>query len=330
MIKKEKQIYKSGRKNPDGYSLISFMSFKKKIIFIIFVFSVIFSLIISFLHITDIFSWNKLLSTTGFIEGVKRQDSNFVIYYLDVGQSDCTIIVCDDEVLVIDAGTVNQVHNIKESLFSLEIEEIDYLLVTHQHDDHMAGASKLIEKYDVNNIIMPRLSKINSVDTLTYQDLINNISNRCVNPIEVSAGDSFMLGSATVQILSPQKQDDNLNNMSIVLKVTYGETSFLFQGDSEDDVEKQLLRSGYDLSANILKVGHHGSNTSSTNSFLETVNPDYAIISCGYDNNYGHPNSFVIERLEGNNITPYITSINGNITAISNGKSITIITEKNN
>lgn len=330
MIKREKHIYKSGRKNPDGYSFISFMSFKKKIIFIIFVFSVIFSLIISFLHITDIFSWNKLLSTTGFIEGVKRQDSNFVIYYLDVGQSDCTIIVCDDEVLVIDAGTVNQIHNIKESLFSLEIKEIDYLLVTHQHDDHMAGASKLIEKYDVNNIIMPRLSNTNTVDSLTYQDLINNISKRCVNPIAVSAGDSFILGSSTVEILSPQKQDDNLNNMSIVLKVTYGETSFLFQGDSESDVEKQLLRSGYDLSADILKVGHHGSNTSSTNIFLETVNPDYAIISCGDDNNYGHPNSFVIERLEGNNITPYITSINGNITAISNGKLITIITEKNN
>ena len=177
---------------------------------------------------------------------------------------------------------------------------------------------------------MPRLSNTNTVDSLTYQDLINNISKRCVNPIAVSAGDSFILGSSTVEILSPQKQDDNLNNMSIVLKVTYGETSFLFQGDSESDVEKQLLRSGYDLSADILKVGHHGSNTSSTNIFLETVNPDYAIISCGDDNNYGHPNSFVIERLEGNNITPYITSINGNITAISNGKLITIITEKNN
>lgn len=328
MTKREKQIYKSGRKNPNGYSFSPLNIFNNKLIPLLIIFLILFSVIFEILDKTGVVSWNRLLSVIGIVDGVERQDSDFAVYYLDVGQSDCTVIICDDEVLLIDLGTVNQIHNIRESLFSLEISEIDYMIVTHQHDDHMAGASEIMKHYTVSNIMMPKLSKINSVDSLTYQDLINNIAENNVNPVAVSSGYSFMLGSALVEVLSPLQQDENLNNMSVVLKITYGDTSFLFQGDSEKEIEKQLLNSGMNLKANVLKIGHHGSDTSSQSNYLKAVNPDYAVVSCGTDNTYGHPNSNVIDRLEDNGIKPYITSLDGNITAISDGKSITIITEK--
>ncbi len=328
MRKNEKVIYKSGKDNPNGFRFKRFRFFKRKSTVVIFHLFLAFSFVISFLNFTGILTWNKLFSTIGIVEGVKQQDSNFSVYFLDVGQSDCTVIVCDDEVMLIDSGTVNQVHNIRESLYSLEIKEIDYLFVTHQHDDHMAGASKLIDEYKINNIFMPKLSSINFVDSLTYQDLINKIAINNINPFAVSCGDIFHVGSASVRVLAPMKQDENLNNMSLVLKVTYGETSFLFQGDSEEKVEKQIMSSGANIKADVIKIGHHGSNTSTSESYLQAVNPQYAIISAGIDNSYGHPSTPIIRRLVNNDVQIFLTSYHGDITISSDGKNISVIKQR--
>ncbi len=328
MKKGELKLYKSGRKNPNGYIFTRYVFFNNRRTPVIISIILAFSLVMSILTFTNVFTWNQLFSQTGIVEGVKRQDSNFSVYYLDVGQSDCTIIICDDEVLLVDTGTLFQVHNIRESLFSLEISEIDYLLITHQHDDHMSGATKIIEEYNVKNIIMPKLSDINSVDSLTYQDLIKTISANNVNPMTAAAGDSFKIGSANVDILAPIKQDDNLNNMSIVFKITYFDTSFLFQGDAEADVEKQIIFSGANILADVIKIGHHGSNTSTSESYLQAVNPKYAVISAGIDNIYGHPSTPVVSRLLTNNIEPLLTSYYGDIIINSDGKEITIIKQK--
>lgn len=328
MTLKERKIYISGKRNPNGYIINPFDYFnnrrRAKIICVILVIGLIFDV----LCLSGIISWKKIFSFTGIVDSVKQQDSNFVIYYLDAGQSDCSIVICDDEVLMIDSGTVNQVNNIRTNLFMLGINKIDYLLITHQHDDHMGGAEKILNYYLVSNIMMPKLSKDNAVNSMTYDNLINAISESKATPISVSYGDSFMLGSAVVEILSPMKQDDNINNMSVVTKITYRNTSFIFMGDSEKEIEKQLLRVGVDLSADVLKVSHHGSNTSSTDNFLSAVNPDYAIISSGWDNSFGHPNDNVLERFEKIGIIPYITSINGHITVTSDGNKVTVIPEE--
>lgn len=327
MTLKEKILYIKGRKNPNGYSFNPFDYFtnrrRAKFICLIIVIGFVFE----FLCLIGVISWQKLLSATNLVNSVKQQDSNFVVYYLDVGQSDCTIVICDDEVLMIDTGTINQLKNIRTNLYMLEIDTIDYMLLTHPHDDHIGSAADIIEHYSVSNVLMPEISAENPVTTLTYDNLFDMISENNVNPESVSYGDSFMLGSAVVEILAPIKQDENINNMSVITKITYGNTSFLFPGDAEEEIEKQILREKIDVSANILKVGHHGSNTSSTDAFISAVKPEYVVISAGSDNNYGHPTLNNIEKFVDLGIKPYMTAVDGHITVTSDGENLTIITE---
>lgn len=328
MTLNERILYIKGKRNPDGYRFNPFDYIKNrkraKIICLIIAVGFVFEV----LCLCGVTSWQQILSATNVVDSVKKQDSSFTIYYLDVGQSDCTIVVCDDETLMIDTGTFNQSYTIRTNLYMLEIDTIDYMLITHPHDDHMGSATEIMEHYKVSNILMPSLSVKNNVTYLTYTNLLNTIVEKSINPISVDRGDSFMLGSAKVEFLAPIKQDDNINNMSVVTKITYGETTFLFPGDAEDDVEKQILRNNLDVSADVLKLGHHGSNTSSSDEFISRVNPDYVIVSSGSDNNYGHPTLNNIEKLEKLSIKQYFTSVNGHITVTSDGENITIITQK--
>ena len=331
MRKKEKQLYKGEKSKLELFFRDVFLFInaflKNKIFSIALCILILFSCVISVFDIFGIFSWNKLFTYTGIVDGVKPVNSNFAVYFLDVGQSDCTIIKCDDEVLLIDTGTLNQVYTIRKSLYTLEIDEIDYMIISHQHDDHMSGAIKLIEHYKVDNIMMPKLSDINFVDSLTYMNLINMIGENDVNPIAIESGYSFELGSAKVEVLAPLKQDKELNNMSAIIKVTYGENSFIFQGDSEEKIENQLLNFNIDVSADLIKIGHHGSKTSTNETYLNEVDPDFAIISCGSDNSYGHPNKNILNKLEDHGITTYVTALDGNIVATSDGKNISIFTK---
>lgn len=327
MLKKERQIYKSGRKNSDGYKFYK-LTFKERTRLLILTILAIVAIIISILEVSGITNWNKINSFIGAVNGVSQQDTDFSVYYLDVGQSDCSIVVSGEDVMIIDTGTYTQWDNIQEALHSLNIDTINYLVISHQHDDHMSCAEEIMRVYDVKNIIMPKLSKENLVESETYERLLRSIANYDVNPIVAEHGNKFPLGDATVNIFAPLKQYSELNNMSIVLKIVYGDTSFLFQGDAESQVEDDLLDSGYNLTADVLKLGHHGSKTSSTEDYIDTVNPKVGIISCGKDNTYGHPRAIITEYLEERDIDYYITASSGDIIATSNGKTITILTEK--
>lgn len=327
MLKKEKALYKSGRKNDNRYKFHLLPKKKRRKVYIVIALGIV-GIIISILELFGITNWHKVNLFTGAVDGIKVADTDFAVYYLDVDQSDCSIVVCDDEVMVIDTGTYRQLSDIQEALYALNIDTIDYLVITHQHDDHMSGAERLMKIYNVENIIMPRLSENNAVNTETYNRLLQTIADYGVNPIAAQHGKSFPLGCATVNLLAPLKQYTELNNMSIVLKIVYGETSFLFQGDSESQVENDLLRSGYDLSADVLKLGHHGSKTASTQKYLDAVNPQIAIISCGQGNSYGHPRNTVMEYLVERDIDYYITIDSGDITVSSDGKNIEVFTEK--
>ncbi len=333
MTKKERKIYKSGRKNPNGYNsktpIILRIKYNKKVAAVvnfIIVFSVIFNILISL----NAFSVNDIYSQIEIMGGMERQDADFAVYFLDVGQSDCTIITCDDMTMMIDTGSKFRNIEIKSALFTLGIKQIDYLVVTHPHDDHMSNASEIIEKFDVKNIIMPIISVNNQVNSPIYSTLINTIAKHNVNPMAVSSGDNFGFGNANVQVVAPIKQNKNLNNMSLVLKITYDETSFLFQGDVEKTVENDVLSNGIDISADVIKIGHHGSNTSSGEEYLENVDPAYAVVSCGPDNNFKHPSKQTIDTLDSKNIKTFITAYHGNIIMTSDGKNIDVLYKNKN
>ena len=328
MTNKEKIIYKSGRKNDNGYPKFQFTKKQKKFVRYFALISIV-ALVVYVLDFSGIASVSEIKNYLGVIDGVSLVNSDFAIYYLDVGQSDCSIVVCDDEVLMIDCGTYNQLNVIRQSIHTLEIDEIDYMIVTHQHDDHMGSATDLINDLSVKNFIMPKLTQTNNVTSKTYNVLINTLDNKKITKIPAQNCKNFMLGRALVEILSPSVQNNNLNNMSVVLKITYGNTEFLFQGDAESKIENDLLRSDYDIDVDVLKIGHHGSKTSSTDKYLEATSPDIAIISSGYDNNYGHPNGTVLNRLENDNIKAFSTFLDGDIAVKSDGETITVYTQNN-
>ena len=326
MTKRERAIYKSGRKNKNAYHFSRLKKKQKKILAYVIIVLIVVS-VFFVLDSTEIASISEIKNTLGSIDGVEPVDSNFAIYYLDVGQSDCTIVICNNEVLMIDCGTFNQLNTIRQSLRTLEIDTIDYMVITHQHDDHMGSATEIIDDWKVENFIMPRLSQSNNVTSKTYNVLINTVDSQNINKIPAQDIDSFMLGEALVEILSPTVQSNNLNNMSVVLKITYGGTEFLFQGDAETKIENDLLRSDYDIDVDVLKSGHHGSKTSSSEKYLDVVTPKVAIISSGAGNNYGHPNGNILERLESDDIPTFVTSLDGDITVSSDGEKITVYTQ---
>ena len=326
MTKNEKVIYKSGRKNENGYPRFQLTKKQKKLLAYAVVITII-GVIVYILDFTGVSSISEIKNVFGAIDGVKPVDGDFAVYYLDVGQSDCTIVVCDDEVLMIDCGTYNQLNTIRQSIHTLEIDKIDYMVITHQHDDHMGSAIDLLYDLTIENFIMPRLAQSNNVSSKTYNVLINTINNKNINKIPAQDCKSFMLGEALVEILSPTVQSNNLNNMSVVLKITYGDTEFLFQGEAESKIENDLLRSDYDIDVDVLKSGHHGSKTSSTDKYIDATSPEIAIVSSGYGNNYGHPNATVLERLEKEGISTFTTFLDGDIAVASDGEIITVYTQ---
>ncbi len=329
MRKKEKQLYKSGKENENAYCFDKLTRKQRKALLVLIV-ALFISCTLIMLDISNIASYNDVKRYIGAIDGVSPKESNFAIYFLDVGQGDCTIIKCNDKFMMIDCSTLNQINTIRQSMMTLEIDTIDFMVITHQHDDHMGSATKIINDVTVKNFIMPRLSQSNNVNSKSYNVLINTLDIKNVNRIPAQDCKSFMLGDALVEILFPTKQSNNLNNMSIVLKVTYGENEFLFQGDAESKIENDLMRSDFDIDIDVLKIGHHGSKTSTSEKYLDATTPSIAIISSGAGNSYKHPNGKILNSLEKKDIKTFCTALNGDITVTSNGKTIMIYTQNNN
>ncbi len=253
---------------------------------------------------------------------------------LDVGQGECVFIcVRDDknekEISVLyDTGEAGNEEKIISYLAAFDVRRLDYLILSHPHSDHIGSAAALIEsdKVQVDDVIVPEitseayLSSANGSDL--YEALLNTAKSCGAGVTEAEAGDKFSKGELGLMILAPTCQRERLNNMSLVVRVTYGETSFLLMGDAESEEEYDLLRTCTPavLSADVLIVGHHGSETSSTYDFLSSVSPSYAIISCGADNKYGHPHAVTLNTLEDVGARVYRTDLKGNVVIGSDGK----------
>jgi len=228
--------------------------------------------------------------------------------------------------MLLDAGNNNDDETIINYIRAINGGKVNVVLATHPHEDHIGAMDDIIKNFTIDKFYMPRVT----TNTKTFKDMLTAIENKGLKITEARGGVQIPIDDYTkVEILAPNSNKyENLNNYSAVVKISYGNTSFLFMGDAEKDSEEELLAYGYDLRADVLKVGHHGSNSSSTEEFLQAVSPKYAIISVGKDNEYGHPHEETLKRLSKHNATVFTTADNGTIRIISDGKNITIYSVK--
>lgn len=249
------------------------------------------------------------------------------VYFFDVGQADCTLIISNRESMLIDTGDIETQDKVLQYLDNVGINKIDYLVLTHPHADHIGGAPDIIKNYDVENILMPN----KTTTTKIFERVLDAISEKGNEITVPKQGDTYEIGDGTFTILTNQDIDwgDDLNYSSLILKVSFGDVDLIFTGDADKEIEENVLSSNADVSAEILKVGHHGSYTATCDNFLNTVNPEYAIILCGKGNSYGHPHDEIIQKLEQNNIKYYRSDLNGTIICSIYDGNIDFSTETN-
>lgn len=257
---------------------------------------------------------------------VQTEEYNgFSVHFIDVGQGDCTLVLCGDKTLLIDAGENGHETEVLNYLRSMKIDKLDYIIATHQHSDHIGGIPEVLEEYEADNIIMPRLTKSQTPTNSTYTAFLKALQNSDAKIISAKPGLRFSLGDAEFEILGPVTDDcEDINSMSAVTKITYGETSFLVTGDAEKDEEYEIIENGANLDCDVLRVGHHGSSTSSGREFLEAITPEICVISCGANNDYGHPHDKALKRISYQTDEVYRTDICGSIVMTSDGENIEI------
>lgn len=245
------------------------------------------------------------------------------VTFIDVGQADSILLENEGHYMLVDAGNNEDGPKLVNYFKNQNIHQFDYVIGTHPHEDHIGGLDNIIEDFDINTFYMPDVI----TTTKTFEDVLDALGEKNMTLSIPKTNATFKLGDAAVKVLYVGTEDESdLNDTSIVLKVTYQNVSFLLTGDASTKVEEKLNPA--DLESTVLKVGHHGSSTATNEKFLNTVNPKYAIISVGENNQYEHPHTTVLNTLAAHNITTYRTDQDGTIKVITDGTNIEINTSK--
>lgn len=253
-------------------------------------------------------------------------DSGFSVTFLDVGQGDAALLSCDGMTMLIDGGGPEKAGYISAYLRARGISFINYIVATHPHSDHVGGLTELFNGIGVGQVYVPMLEYDGNAEFKSFMQYVNATGTPVAIP---EVGGVFYLGGAEVQVLGPIAEDPSeMNNNSLVLRVRYGTTSFMFSGDAGAAEEESIVQAGFELKSDVLKVGHHGGSDSNSEVFLNAVHPSSAIISCAAVNDYGHPSAETLARLDNIGCIYYETFLSGCITAMSDGTNITWNFEK--
>lgn len=247
------------------------------------------------------------------------------IHYIDVGQADSILLTLNDKAMLIDAGNNADGDLVVNYLKNQGISNLQYAIGTHAHEDHIGGMDNVINEFSIDTYLMPKVQN----DTKTFEDVLDALISKNVSVTSPEIGDTYEFSDAKFTILSCKNEETNeLNTSSIVIRLVFGEQSYIFCGDAEKENEYAMMDSGLTLKSNVIKIGHHGSTSSSLEKFILAVNPEIAVISVGEGNDYGHPHEKIVNRLNRLGITTYRTDWHGTIIITSDGKTNEVITEK--
>ena len=249
----------------------------------------------------------------------------FIVYFIDVGQGDASLITCDGHSMLIDGGHSKESNKIYSFLKNRGINHLDYIVATHPDDDHVGGLAGALNYASVDTALSP----VSSDDSKSFKNFKKYLDKQGVEITVPAFGDNYPLGDSTVTILGPTEIVDSDNNNSIVLKVTHGENSILFTGDAENKEEYDIIYADADIESTVLKIAHHGSASSTSGDWLNAVNPTVAVISCGMNNEYGHPTSEILDRLKERGIQTFRTDLHGDITIYDQDGILVYEIEKN-
>lgn len=264
---------------------------------------------------------DKVFEESGLRNTQQASADKMYVSFIDVGQGNCTLLRCGGKAILVDSGEVGAAQTVINYIKNLGIDELNCVLVTHPHTDHMGAMTKILYEFKIDDLIMPEIPEEIIPTNKTYEKFLTAVSDNSGNVIAAKPGETYTYGEMKLEIFAPLRDYDNLNDMSAVSRISYGDTSVMFTGDATTTVEKDLLKKNINYSATVLNVGHHGSKTSSSEAWLRAVNPKYAVICCGVNNDYGHPHSLITKRLEEFGIEYFETDLLGTIVFESDSKN---------
>lgn len=318
-----KRIKNSKRKRLTAIAILTF-------VILYGLFSLFISLNEKYWNIKGVPKWHELFEAAGFsTPAYKGFYGDIAVHFIDVGQGDSALVIIDDVAMLIDGGEYSASPKVINYINSLEIDKLDYVIASHPHSDHIGSLHRVIDEFGVDTLVMPEVSVEMTPITSSYIKMIES-ADECGAKIKYAeVGDIYSIAEdCTLEILGPVADYEDYNNYSIVCRLKYKETSFLFTGDIEEQAERDILDRDIDVSATVLKVAHHGSSTSSVKKFIQAVDPEYAVISAGAPNDYGHPHKETLKLFELLEIEVLRTDLQEDIVLFSDGEDITVVADR--
>lgn len=257
-------------------------------------------------------------STISVSENASEEKTEMSVHFLDVGQGDATLVVNGDHAMLIDAGVDDCGTKLQLYLEKQGVKYLDYLILTHTDADHIGAADVIVTKFQIGTVLMGDYPK----NTATYRDTLSALKEKDLSYVFPSASNTYMLGDAAITFIGPGKEYDNANDTSLCFILQKGNITFLFTGDASAEVEKNMIDAGWDLHAEVYHVAHHGSRYSSSEAFIEKIFPLYAVISCGANNEYGHPHAQTLNTLRKYGVELFRTDEQGVIIVTTSGSEL--------